>query len=79
MCHALVSLCWSAGYRGANCLPLIGSSYDDVCPDLVHVLIAERICFSAGVEEARDSATRFSSLMQNINCLQTSLAQGGTT
>jgi len=45
---------------------LASSSYDDVCPDLVHVLIAERICFSAGVEEARGSATSFSSLMQNI-------------
>ncbi len=45
---------------------LAGLSYDDVCPDLVHVLIAERICFSAGVEEARDSATSFSCLMQNI-------------
>ena len=62
MCHALAFVCY--------CLLLIeilvSASYDHVCPDLVHVLIAERICFSAGVEEARGSETSFSSLMQNI-------------
>lgn len=72
-----------AGYRGATSLLLnevsASSSFDDVCPGFrAFVLIAERVCFSAAVEEARDSATSFSSLMQNIRHARHNCDRGTT-